>query len=582
MHDYRIFTFSTPTYCERCRGFLWGVAKQGVRCVKCQKALHKRCAVADKTQCTGDRGLALLLDSAFWEQVKEEQKLNAFVSTQAEQPLSLFQTLPANFMQFTAKLAAIGLVERGLRDILFWKRPRASLAAMCMYSMVCLRPGLLFIMPTMMMIGYIVFNYYNSGYAESTVASCRSSPVPSSESSQTSLAGSPSQASSSALSLSEAGVRSRGREKRSKRQATDPYPAISRSPTAPEDGGGLVSGQAGKRLARARGGASETTLSGSGSRYVDLAAVFGQASFGSAKYTENVHTTQNLTGTFVGVFDWVAAHNCLVDWSQPESARRVLGACVAAQMVVMVTVYWVPWYLLFLAGGNAGLLAMSPHARAFVKIYGVEMTLLAHERMAVHAWRWRRAAGGWPLVGRLVQKCAAGTATSVFTSPLLLAEEDEPGSSKQKPLNDGYTTPPLLSLASTAASGSSVLSTRRTKLASVFENQRWWMGFGWIPRLGSNERAKWSDESGKKRLTSLSAFLPDPGYEWASGEKGWEIDMGWALPVKTDEEGWVYTDNFWKRPSASSSKVQSYTRRRRWVRPMRPAIVDPDTPGNPR
>ncbi|KAJ1950206.1 hypothetical protein FBU59_000790 [Linderina macrospora] len=599
MHDFRIATFSTPTYCEQCGGFLWGMAKQGVRCTKCRKTLHKKCSVADKSQCTGDQGLALLvpteppvtaasatyireLDNTFWEQVKEEQKLNAFVSTQAEQPLSLFQTLPANFMQFTAKLAAIGLVERGLRDILFWKRPRTSLAAMFVYSMACLRPNLLFLMPTMVMIGYIVFNYYNSGYAESTVASRRTSPVPSIESSQASLAGSLSQASSSALSLGEASGRNRWREKRSRRQATDPYPAISRNSATPEDSGSPVDAQAGKRLGRARGSASETTLNGGGSRYVDLAAVFGQASFGSAKYTENVHTTQNLTGTFVGAFDWVAVHNCLVDWSQPESARRILGMCVAAQAVVMVTVFWVPWYLLFLVGGNAGLLAMSPHARAFVKVYGVELTLLAHERMAVRVWWWRRAVGRWPIIGRLAQKYTAGTVGSVFTSPLLLADEDGPGSPKQTSLNDGYTTPPLLSLASTATSASTLLSARRSKLASVFENQRWWFGFGWIPRLGSNERARWSDESGKVRLTSVSDFMPDQGYEWADGAEGWEVDARWALPVVADDDGWIYTDNFWKRPAGSSSKVQSYTRRRRWVRRMQPAIADPVVPANPR
>ncbi|KAJ2748070.1 Protein BZZ1, partial [Coemansia pectinata] len=135
MHDFRLTTFSLPTYCEYCAGFLWGLTKQGVRCRKCHTTAHKKCAVKAATTCTGDRGLATLvrgtgsyeditmsgssasmsvssqepnsptyarqLDSEFWQQVGEETKINNLVSAQAEQPLSLFQTLPANFMQFT-------------------------------------------------------------------------------------------------------------------------------------------------------------------------------------------------------------------------------------------------------------------------------------------------------------------------------------------------------------------------------------------------------------------------------------------------------------------------------------------------
>ncbi|KAJ2466259.1 hypothetical protein GGI02_004428, partial [Coemansia sp. RSA 2322] len=170
MHDFGLTTFSLPTYCEYCAGFLWGLTKQGVRCSKCHSTAHKKCAIKAATVCTGDRGLATLvrattgsfhdsalssrssmvagqspqapdtsayarqLDCEFWLQVDEETKLNSLVSAQAEQPLSLFQTLPANFMQFTAKLAPLTILHRGAQDIVLWRRPRYSLAAMCVYS----------------------------------------------------------------------------------------------------------------------------------------------------------------------------------------------------------------------------------------------------------------------------------------------------------------------------------------------------------------------------------------------------------------------------------------------------------------
>ncbi|KAJ2819503.1 hypothetical protein FBU31_005507, partial [Coemansia sp. 'formosensis'] len=195
MHDFCLTTFSLPTYCEYCAGFLWGLTKQGVRCRKCQTTAHKKCAVKAVTACTGDRGLATLvrgtgsyeditvsgssmslgsqepssptyarqLDSEFWQQVEEETKINNLVSAQAEQPLSLFQTLPANFMQFTAKLAPLSILHHGAQDIVLWRRPRNSLIAMCVYTAYCLRPNLLLVTPLALMIGYILFNFYNSG-----------------------------------------------------------------------------------------------------------------------------------------------------------------------------------------------------------------------------------------------------------------------------------------------------------------------------------------------------------------------------------------------------------------------------------
>ncbi|KAJ2749254.1 hypothetical protein IWQ56_007269, partial [Coemansia nantahalensis] len=116
---------------------------------------------------------------------------------------------------------------------------------------------------------------------------------------------------------------------------------------------------------------------------------------------------------------------------------------------------------------------------------------------------------------------------------------------------------------------------------SVFENQRWWLGLGWVPRLGSNERAKWSDRSGQRKFASIRDFLPEDGFEWANAYDGWEIDRHWALPVRTDAEGWVYSDNLWRRWASAPSVVSSYTRRRHWIRRVRPIGGSPPPPAAP-
>ncbi|KAJ1807416.1 hypothetical protein LPJ77_003024 [Coemansia sp. RSA 2523] len=679
MHDYRPTTFVSPTYCELCSGFLWGVSKQGVQCNKCSQTAHKSCAFDAITKCVGDRGLAVLvtkgdnmrpdsstesavafgaeagrdseyarrLDRMFWQQVDEETRLNDLASMQAEQPLSLFQTLPANFIQFTAKLAPLTLLLRGATDIVFWRQPRRTVAAMCIYSMYCLRPNLLMATPLALAIAYILFTFFNSTYSREEVNNSLAlstgvqtlprrlgsglfSIVPLGGSSA-STAVEPAQKPGNSGSH----LRGRLRERRRGLQS-NPYPQIStsdrgsnvtqqdepvwshdetslpprmsadaseqsfteqrrRSSSAvlmgshvssdaqtPAHTGSAPSSPKPRVLVRALSNGEPTPRKKAASKEpTDLGALLGVAGFGSARYTENVHATQTMTGTYVSLYDWIAAHNHLVDWSEPAEARRILEACICAQVAVLVIVYWVPWYLLFLAGGNAGLLSMSPHVRAVCKIYGIEFALYVHQCVLVR-WnyfqhrfakiavvRWTRAVVRWWSIRRASSRATHGTQ---FTSPGLLAQDsdDEDAINTANEARSGYITPPsLLSLSSTAGSSGSTLI-RRTQMVSVFENQRWWLGFGWIPRLGSNERAKWSDEQGKRRYASIRDFMPEDGYEWADEGSGWEVDRRWALPVCTDEDGWVYSDNFWRRPASAPSAMSSYTRRRRWMRRVRP------------
>ena len=42
-HDFVVTTFTAPTFCAVCNAFLWGLAKQGLRCSCCRRAVHKRC-----------------------------------------------------------------------------------------------------------------------------------------------------------------------------------------------------------------------------------------------------------------------------------------------------------------------------------------------------------------------------------------------------------------------------------------------------------------------------------------------------------------------------------------------------------
>jgi Protein tyrosine and serine/threonine kinase/Phorbol esters/diacylglycerol binding domain (C1 domain)/Regulator of chromosome condensation (RCC1) repeat len=56
LHDFRVKTFTKPSWCGVCDQFLWGLVRQGVRCSKCSLAAHHFCRNVDLSGvCPGRR-----------------------------------------------------------------------------------------------------------------------------------------------------------------------------------------------------------------------------------------------------------------------------------------------------------------------------------------------------------------------------------------------------------------------------------------------------------------------------------------------------------------------------------------------
>lgn len=121
----------------------------------------------------------------------------------------------------------------------------------------------------------------------------------------------------------------------------------------------------------------------------------------------------------------------------------------------------------------------------------------------------------------------------------------------------------------------------------LYENQRHWIGAGWKDSMLSYERSAWTDEFLNDALSPDKFTLPkdNNGMKWQWIDKTWRLDLtnDGAIPISstkkkttadpTPDEGYIYYDNQWKKPSIEES-FSKYTRRRRWVRTAELVRID--------
>ncbi|KAJ3196090.1 peroxisome- protein [Irineochytrium annulatum] len=226
----------------------------------------------------------------------------------------------------------------------------------------------------------------------------------------------------------------------------------------------------------------------------------------SAQYIKNMQFIQNQMGMFCDVHAEVGRSLRLIDWSDEKQTTQIVKAAAGSALGVIVVVRLIPVNVIMLIAGVAAFFSNTAFFRA-----------------------------------------ASTTLPPVIIKGL---------SDRVDSIREG------IAAARRAPEGSVVTVT-------LFENQRWWAGLGWIPHLLRSERPPWSDETGAIPRPSKETFeLPanDPAGTWAWVDPDWKADLGWTDQL--DEGGWSYTDHVWAVPKGKAA-VGSLTRRRAWIRQMK-------------
>ncbi|KAI9105290.1 integral peroxisomal membrane peroxin-domain-containing protein [Phlyctochytrium arcticum] len=178
-------------------------------------------------------------------------------------------------------------------------------------------------------------------------------------------------------------------------------------------------------------------------------------------------------------------------------------------------------------------------------------------------------------------------------------QQQQPPLQQQHHRRHTFTSSPRSSLR-----GSNRKSLPLTLRFTTYENQRWFVGLGWVPHLLPGERPSYSDETGTTALPKESFKIPNfrgdelKNLSLSKGESPllgvseeitalgldshhqarvhWDWDSEWTvLPVLTgdpetltDAQGWQYGDNFWSNYK-NRKTLKRVTRRRKWVRSAR-------------
>ncbi|KAI8098925.1 integral peroxisomal membrane peroxin-domain-containing protein [Halteromyces radiatus] len=350
-HCFQEKTFGKLTYCDRCNGLLWGLAKQGVKCADCGYVCHQGCTDS-ALPCSQQSNIQTTAFSSRAQQHLQRlrhlhpttTKSTTSTETPIQPPLDLVKelitpeyiekslvsaaiqsfdtslpvndylaTLPPlnpqatakNFSRFVSRCGPIF----GFRDkvilLLSWDKPIDTFVALVAYCIVCFYPKLLLFIPQLILLQILVNGYYK-------------------------------------------------RYGRNQRRRSITESGYNKDSSGTSGGSSLRSAFA-FNLATA------------------LFPVFDET---SPEYGRNLQNMQNMMGETSDLYDLVQSHAHYFDWSDEQMSLHILQGVLVSMVVVSLAVYFIPFHLICLIGGVGMFMINTRFCKYLLKEWVPTLTLL--------------------------------------------------------------------------------------------------------------------------------------------------------------------------------------------------------------
>ncbi|KAL4400805.1 peroxisomal membrane protein [Malassezia pachydermatis] len=237
---------------------------------------------------------------------------------------------------------------------------------------------------------------------------------------------------------------------------------------------------------------------------------------GELKYLLHMRDIQNMMRLIIDGYDHISPVVKFLNWSDVTRTLRIFQAAIVALVSLYFIAPYIPWRLTVFLGGEL----MLVHHHPWLKPALEAMTKQADPKPSTYKKTQRKH--------RLKQRVLD-----------MLDEDRLPESVWQR----GWKDMVLFENQRLQPGIRGGVEERRWNASNLKKDERrpWTRGSdGWSP----------SDEAATPGLHADQVpFALEEGYEWVEGDT-WRIDWGGAWSsVGVDDQGYVYTDNSWSRPS---------------------------------